>query len=69
MQDREEEGCWNITIGYIFIQVPEESSPMCTLQESQFKCDFVDCTIGGGEGWGGGGLGRGGAGREGISQC
>ncbi len=22
MQDREEEGCWNITIGYVFIQEP-----------------------------------------------
>ncbi len=25
MQDREEEGCWNITIGYFFIQEPDES--------------------------------------------
>jgi hypothetical protein len=42
MQDREEEGCWNITIGYVFIQEPGESSPKCTLQESKFKCDFED---------------------------
>jgi hypothetical protein len=37
MQDRGEEGCWNITIGYVFIQEPDESSPTCTLQESQKK--------------------------------
>ena len=60
MQDREEEGCWNITIGYVFIQEPDESSPTCTSQESQFKCDYVDCRMG--RGWGGGRGGGGGGG-------
>jgi hypothetical protein len=41
MQEREEEGCWNITIGYVFIQEPDESGLTCTLQESQNKCDFL----------------------------
>jgi hypothetical protein len=53
MQEREEEGCWNITIGYVFIQEPDESSPKCTLQDSQFKCDLM--TANGGVGVGGGG--------------
>ncbi len=44
-QDREEEGCWNVTIGYVFIQEPDESSPTCTSQESQLKCDYVDCSM------------------------
>jgi hypothetical protein len=46
MQDREEEGCWSITIGYVFIQEPDESSPTCTSQESQLKFDYVDCSMG-----------------------
>ncbi len=51
-----------ITIGYVFIQEPDESSPKCTLQESQFKCDLMTANGGGGLGEGGG-VG-GGAGRE-----
>jgi hypothetical protein len=58
MQDREEEGCWNITIGYVFIQEPDESSPTCTSQESQLKCDYVGCRKGGGGGVRGGGGGE-----------
>jgi hypothetical protein len=27
MQDREKEGCWYITIGYVFNQEPSESGP------------------------------------------
>jgi hypothetical protein len=64
MQDREEEGCWNITIGYVFIQEPDESSPTCTSQESQFKCDYVDCRMGRGRGGEGGGCGGGGGDAE-----
>ncbi len=54
MQVREEEGCWNITIGYVFIQEPDESSPKCTLQESEIKCDLKTAHRGGGGGVGGG---------------
>jgi hypothetical protein len=58
MQDREEEGCWNITIGYVFIQEPDESSPKCSFKESRFKCDLMTAHGGWGRGVGGG------AGRE-----
>jgi hypothetical protein len=66
MQDKGKEGCWNITIGYVFIQEPCESSPRCTLQEFQFRCDYEDCIVhigGRGLGWWGGGW-RGGAERD-----
>ena len=65
MQDREEEGCWNITIGYVFIQEPGESSPRCTLQEFQLRYEYInietanDGAGGGGRGVGGGGVQRG----------
>ena len=60
MQDREEEGCWNITIGYVFIQEPGESSPRCTLQEFQLRYEYINIeTANDGARWGEGG-GRGG---------
>ncbi len=59
MQDREEEGCWNITIVYVFIQEPGESSPRCTLQEFQFRYEYMNIKTAD-DGAGVGGVGGGG---------
>jgi hypothetical protein len=69
MQDREEEGCWNITIGYVFIQEPGESSPRCTLQEFLFRYEYMNIKTADDGAGGGGGRGVGGGGyREELSQ-
>jgi hypothetical protein len=33
MKEKEKEGYWYITIGYVFNQEPRESGPKCTVQE------------------------------------
>jgi hypothetical protein len=40
MQDREEEGCWNITIGNVFIQEPDERGGYGVIgREGAYKTD------------------------------
>ncbi len=52
MQEREEEGCWNITIGYVFIQQePRESFLTLFLKYSAaaFCCELVSLPRNGSE--------------------